>query len=103
MELMLNKWLADHSQLELRKCKECTPISVPGLPNICLWPSENRKNFNKQFICKDETFDEQGRIVVFQSNVTHCELEKITADLLRRYQPFGLMEGSSLMKDSKNF
>ena len=88
IEFLLNKWLAENSQLEIRQCRTCTPVSPPGLPDICLWPSEKSDLFNKQFVCKNDTFDEHGRMVVFLSNSFHCELKKITADIFRQYHLF---------------
>ena len=87
IEFLLNKWLAKNSQLEIRQCRTCTVGSPPGLPDICLLPSEEN-DFNKQFVCNNDTFDEHGRMVVFLSNSFHCKLKKITADIFRQYHLF---------------
>jgi hypothetical protein len=58
--------------------------------NGCMWPTKTSyfsENYtNKRFICKNETFDEQGRLIIFYGNTIFCELEKITADLNRKYK-----------------
>ena len=58
--------------------------------NGCLWPTEtyyfSANNLYKRFICKNETFDEQGRLIIFFGNTIFCELEKITANLNRKYK-----------------
>ena len=66
----------------------------------CLWPtktdyfSDNTKN--KLFICKNETFDEQGRLIVFYGDTIFCELEKVTAKLNQKYKML-----NSSFKDGK--
>ena len=44
-------------------------------------------SYNKQFVCKNETFDQQGRLILFYSDRIFCELEKLTAELVEKYQP----------------
>ena len=58
--------------------------------NGCLWPTKtsyfSANNLYKGFICKNETFDEQGRLIIFYGNTISCELEKITANLYQKYK-----------------
>lgn len=82
MDLLMNKWLAENSQLILISYNFAYDLNT----DLCLLPI--RKNgLRKLFVCKNETFDEQNRMIVFLDNSIHCELEKITLELYNQYQP----------------
>lgn len=93
----MNEFLDENAPLELNVtvyCKNC-------IKNIlCLKPIGSaftyEDHFNKQFVCKNETFDEKGRLIVFYSKTIFCELEKVTAELFEQYHPLDLY-----FKDSK--
>jgi len=83
----MNKWLAENSQLIL-SYNFAYDLKFNRILNtdLCLLPI--RKNgLRKLFVCKNETFDEQNRMIVFLDNSIHCELEKITLELYNQYQP----------------
>ena len=81
----MNEFLDENAPLELHSsvyCKNC-------IKNIlCLKPIGSaftyEDHFNKQFVCKNETFDEKGRLIVFYSKTIFCELEKVTAELFEQ-------------------
>ena len=60
--------------------------------DLCLWPmstvNSTANSYKKQFVCKNETFDEQGRLIIFCGKRIFCELEKLTSELVEKYQPF---------------
>ena len=66
------------------------PLELHDHEQGCLWPtktsffSDNLNN--KIFICKNETFDEQGRLIIFYGDTIFCELEKVTAKLIQKYK-----------------
>ena len=89
----MDKLLDENAPLEINDCLDCMKKSViPEFPNFCLWPIRSYfisdKNYNKFFVCKNETFDEQGRMIVFYGDTIFCELEKLTVELFQQYKPF---------------
>ena len=85
LDKLMNDFLIENGQLELdygRAIKD----SIPDFPNLCHWPYRRAQTFRKNFICKNETFDEQGRLII-NFDRKYCPLEKITIELYRQYQP----------------
>ena len=80
----MKTFLDEQSALELRF------NSIVVFKNIkydfCLWPMSTN-SWDKLFVCKNETFDEQGRLILFNSKRVFCELEKLTSELVEKYQP----------------
>ena len=66
-----------------------TPLEL-DIFDHCLWPTKTSyfsdNTQNKRFICKNETFDEQGRLIIFYGDTIFCELEKVTAKLNQKYK-----------------
>ena len=89
MERVMKKFLDENSPLELNERFDA--VKKDDALKFCLWPMpiifSTANSFNKNFVCKNETFDEQGRLILFYSDTIFCELEKLTADLVEMYQP----------------
>lgn len=81
----MNEFLDENAPLELNYCNFYNKNAS------CLWPMGSAfiygDNFAKLFVCKNETFDEKGRLIVFYSKTIFCELEKLTAEIFRQFQP----------------
>ena len=92
----MQKFLDENAPLEL-----IYSYRVPNFHDFCLWPMatvySSSNSINKHFVCKNETFDEQGRLILFFSDKIFCELEKLTAELIDKYQP-----NVHALKDGKN-
>ena len=87
LDKLMNDFLIENGQLEVGNCRLCAKKdSISDLPNLCLWPYSKSQTFRKNFICKNETFDEQGRLII-NFDKKYCPLEKITIELYRQYQP----------------
>ena len=88
----MRKFLLEKTPLQLTNCeRSCVKeTSIREFPNLCLWPMPTafiENGFSKQYVCKNDTFDEKGRLIVYRSDTISCELEKITLELYQKYQP----------------
>ena len=85
----MRTFLDEQSPLELRyrfNSNGLIDVSKNGKYNFCLWPM-SINSWDKLFVCKNETFDEQGRLILFYGKRIFCELEKLTSELVEKYQP----------------
>ena len=86
----MNKFLDENAPLELQYSYYSKDL-MPDFNNFCLWPMATAfsaaNSYNKRFVCANETFDEQGRLILFNYDTLFCELEKLTAELIEKYQP----------------
>ena len=91
----MNEFLIENAAHEFHdNCDYCAKKNEKSdILNMCLWPLELHfinGDYFKRFVCKNETFDEKGRLIVFYDKKIFCEIQKLTAELLRHYQPSSL-------------
>ena len=94
----MNEFLIENAALEFKN-NFAKKNEMSDLQNMCIWPIKSsfiNGNYFKRFVCKNETFDEKGRLIVFYDKEIFCELQKLTAEFLRHYKP-----SISPFKDSK--
>ena len=83
----MKTFLDEQSPLELRYDLMKNMIDEKYAKYVfCLWPMSTN-SWDKLFVCKNETFDERGRLILFNSKRIFCELEKLTSQLVEKYQP----------------